>query len=175
MLKRYFTLALRHFCHSKLHAILNIAGLSTGMAVTILISLWIVDECSYDQYNPAYNRIARVMQTGTLDGSRYTYSSMPIPLADELRTRYGGAFKYIVPAYWARDYVLSTGDGAGYKKITQRGRFMDIQAPYLLSLTMLEGSRDALKDPSSILLSASAVKNIFGATDPMGRTIRIHN
>jgi putative ABC transport system permease protein len=175
MLKSYFTVALRHFRQNKMHAFLNIAGLSAGMAVTILIALWIVDECSYDQYNPAYDRIARVMQTGTLDGSRYTYSSMPIPLADELRTRYGGAFKYIVPAYWARDYVLSTGDGAGDKKITQRGRFMDIQAPYLLSLTMLEGSRDALKDLSSVLLSASAVKDIFGATDPMGQTIKIDN
>ncbi|HUB61976.1 MAG TPA: FtsX-like permease family protein [Puia sp.] len=175
MLKRHFTLAFRHLRQNKMHAILNIAGLSAGMAVTILISLWIVDECSYDQYNPAYNRIARVMQTGTLDGSRYTYSSMPIPLADELRTRYGGAFKYVVPAYWARDYVLSGGDGVGDKKITQKGRFMDIQAPYLLSLTMLQGSRDALQDPSSVLLSASAVKDIFGATDPMGQTLKIDN
>ncbi len=175
MLKSFFTLALRHFRQNKMHAVLNIAGLSAGMAVTMLIALWIVDECSYDQYNPAYDRIARVMQTGTLDGSRYTYSSMPIPLADELRTRYGSAFKYIVQANWARDYVLSTGDKTGDTKVTRRGRFMDVQAPYLLSLSMLEGSRDALKDPSSILLSASAVKDIFGATDPMGQTLKIHN
>jgi putative ABC transport system permease protein len=175
MFKSYFTLAFRHFRQNKMHAVLNIAGLSAGMAVTILIALWIVDECSYDQYNPAYDRIARVMQTGTLDGSRYTYSSMPIPLADELRIRYGSAFKYIVPAYWARDYVLSTGDGSGNKKITQKGRFMDVQAPYLLSLNMLEGSRDALKDPSSVLLSASAGKDIFGVTDAMGKTVKIDN
>jgi putative ABC transport system permease protein len=175
MLKNYFKLALRHFRQNKMHAILNIAGLSAGMAVTILIALWVVEECSYDKYNPAYDRIARVMQTGTLDGVRYTESSMPIPLAEDLRTRYGSAFKYIVPAYWARDYVLSTGDGAGGKKVTQRGRFMDVQAPYLLALRMLEGSRDALKDPSSVLLSVSAVKNIFGAADPMGRTIKIDN
>jgi ABC-type antimicrobial peptide transport system permease subunit len=165
-----------------MHAVLNIAGLSAGMAVTILIALWVVGECSYDKYNPAYDRIARVMQTGTLDGVRYTESSMPIPLAEDLRTRYGSAFKYIVPAYWARDYVLSTGGGGGDKKdgvedkkVTQRGRFMDVQAPYLLSLQMLEGSRDALKDPSSVLLSVSAVKNIFGAADPIGRTIKIDN
>jgi putative ABC transport system permease protein len=175
MLKSYFTLALRHFRQNKMHAVLNIAGLSAGMAVTVLIALWIVDECSYDKYNPAYDRIARVMQTATLDGSHYTESSMPIPLAEELRTRYGSAFTYVVPSYWARDYVLATGDGAGDKKVTQRGRFMDVQAPYLLSLTMLEGSRDALKDPSSILLSASAVKNIFGAADPIGRTMKIDN
>jgi uncharacterized membrane protein YdcZ (DUF606 family) len=175
MLKNYFTLALRHFRQNKLHAVLNIAGLSAGMAVTILIALWIVDECFYDHYNPAYDRIARVMQTGTLDGSRYTESSMPIPLAEDLRIRYGSAFKYIVPAYWARDYVLSTGDGAGDKRVTQRGRFMDVQAPYLLALTMREGSRDALKDPSSVLLSVSAVKDIFGAADPIGRTITIDN
>ena len=175
MLKSYFTLALRHFRQNKMHAVLNIAGLSAGMAVTILIALWIVDECSYDKYNPAYDRIARVMQTGTLDAEKYTESSMPIPLAEELRTRYGSAFTYVVPSYWARDYVLATGDGAGDKKVTQRGRFMDIQAPYLLSLTMLEGSRDALEDPSSVLLSASAVKDIFGAADPIGRTMKIDN
>ena len=81
MLKSYFTLALRHFRQNKMHAVLNIAGLSAGMAVTILIALWVVGECSYDNYNPAYDRIARVMQTGTLDGVRYTESSMPIPLA----------------------------------------------------------------------------------------------
>jgi putative ABC transport system permease protein len=175
MLKSYFNVALRHFRQNKMHAVLNIAGLSAGMAVTILIALWILDECSYDRYNPSYDRIARVMQTGTVDGSHYTYSSMPIPLVDELRTRYGSAFKYIVPAYWARDYVLSTGDKSGDKKVTQRGRFMDVQAPYLLSLSMLEGSRDALKDPSSVLLSLSAVRNIFGSADPIGRTIKIHN
>ena len=182
MLKNYFTLALRHFRKNKMHAVLNIAGLSAGMTVTILIALWVVDECSYDKYNPAYDRIARVMQTGTLDGARYTESSMPIPLAEDLRIRYGSAFKYVVPAYWARDYVLSTGDGAGdkkdgsgNKKVTQRGRFMDVQAPYLLALRMVEGSREALKDPSSLLLSVSAVKNIFGAGDPMGRTVKIDN
>jgi len=182
MLKNYFTLALRHFRKNKMHAVLNIAGLSAGMTVTILIALWVVDECSYDKYNPAYDRIARVMQTGTLDGARYTESSMPIPLAEDLRIRYGSAFKYVVPAYWARDYVLSTGDGAGdkkdgsgNKKVTQRGRFMDLQAPYLLALRMVEGSREALKDPSSLLLSVSAVKNIFGAGDPMGRTVKIDN
>jgi putative ABC transport system permease protein len=175
MLKSYFILALRHFRQNKVHAVLNIAGLSAGLAVTILITLWIVDEFSYDKYNPAYDRIARVMQTGTLDGSRYTYSSMPIPLADELRTLYGRAFKYIVQANWARDYVLSTGDKPENKKITQRGRFMDVQAPYLLSLNMREGTRDGFKDPTSLLLSASAAKNIFGNADPMGKMMKIDN
>ena len=171
MFKSHFKIALRNLGRNKTHSFINIAGLSAGMAVTILIGLWIVDECSYDKYNPAYDRIARVMQTGILDGSRYTESSMPIPLADELRTRYGSAFKYVVSANWARDYVLSEGD----KKVTRMGRFMDVQAPYLLSLKMLEGSRDALQDPSSVLLSASAVKNIFGDRDPMGQTMKIDN
>ena len=175
MLRNHLTVALRHLGKNRMHAFINIAGLSAGMAVSILIALWIIDECSYDKYNPAYDRIARVMQTTTLNGSYGTGSSMPIPLADELRTRYGSAFKYVVSANWARDYVLSTGDKAGDKKVTQRGRFMDVQAPYLLSLKMLEGSRDALKDPSSALLSASAVKNIFGDADPIGRTIKIDN
>jgi putative ABC transport system permease protein len=175
MLKNHLAVALRHLRKNRMYAFINIAGLAAGMAVSILIAVWIVDECSYDKYNPAYDRIARVMQTGTLDGSHYTSSSMPIPLADELHAHYGNVFKYVVTAYWARDYVLSAGDKAGDKKITERGRFMDAQAPYLLSLKMLEGSRDALKDPSSILLSASAVSTIFGAADPLGQTLKIDN
>jgi putative ABC transport system permease protein len=175
MLRNHLTIALRHLRKNRMHAFINIAGLSAGIAVSILIALWIIDECSYDKYNPAYDRIARVMQTGTLDGSHYTYSSMPIPLADELRTRYKSDFKYVVTAYWARDYVLSVGERAGDKKITQRGRFMDAEAPYLLSLKMVKGSRDALKDPSSILLSTSAVRNLFGSVDPIGQAIRIDN
>lgn len=175
MLRKNLSLALRHLRKSRMHSFINITGLSIGMAVSILIALWIIDECSYDRNNPAYDRIARVMQTGTLNGSHYTYSSMPIPLAGELRTRYGNHFKYVVPSYWARDYILSAGDGAEDKKISQRGRFMDADAPYLLSLNMVEGSRDALNDLHSILLSASAAKNLFGRVDPIGRRIKIDN
>src|ERR1700761_1446933 len=134
MIKSYLTVALRHLSKNKMHAFLNIAGLAAGMAVTMLIALWIWDEYSYDKYNPGYDRIARVMQTGSLNGDYYTYSSMPIPLADELHTRYGSVFKYVVQANWARDYALAAGD----KKVTQHGRFMDVQAPYLLSLNMRE-------------------------------------
>ena len=170
MFRNYITVALRGLRKDRVHAFINISGLAVGMAVTILIGLWIWDECSFEKYNSHYDRIARVMQTGVVNGEYYTYSSLPVPLSDELRTSYGSAFTYVVPANWARDYVLSSGD----KTITQRGRFMDTPAPDLLDLTMLEGTRQGLKDPSSILLSASSAKTIFGDGDAMGKTIKIN-
>ncbi len=50
---------------------------------------------------------------------------------------------------------------------------MEPEAPRLMSLTMLKGSLDGLKDPSSILISASAAKTIFGDSDPMNKLMMI--
>jgi len=51
MLRNHFSIALRHLAKNRMHAFINIAGLSAGMAVSILIALWIIDECSYDKFN----------------------------------------------------------------------------------------------------------------------------
>lgn len=52
---------------------------------------------------------------------------------------------------------------------------MQAEAPDLLTLKMLKGTRDGLKDPSSVLLSATLAKALFGDTDPMLKTIKIDN
>jgi putative ABC transport system permease protein len=53
MLMNYFKTAFRNLTKNKLHSFLNIAGLSAGMAVTLLIGLWINDELSFDKYKAA--------------------------------------------------------------------------------------------------------------------------
>ncbi len=68
MLKSYFKIALRNLHKNKTHSFLNIAGLSVGMAVTMLIGLWIWNELSFDRYHENYNRIAQVMEKDTYNG-----------------------------------------------------------------------------------------------------------
>lgn len=156
---------------NRMHSVINIIGLSVGMAVALLIGLWIRDEFSYDRTNPNYDRIAQVMQNAHLDGTINTGRAMPIPLANELRTTYGAAFKHVAICYWLRDHVLSVGE----KKLTEKGKFMEEAGPAIVGLKMISGSRDGLSNPESILLAKSVVRAIFGEADPMGKVMKIDN
>src|SRR5580700_1803716 len=96
MLRNYFKTALRNLAKSKMHSIINITGLSVGMAVAMLIGLWIYDEISFDRQGEHYDRIARVVQNVTNNGSVETWKTVPYPLAEVLRKDYGNNFKRVV-------------------------------------------------------------------------------
>src|SRR5450432_1863194 len=96
MLKNYLKTAWRNLVKNKAHSFINIAGLSVGMAVAVVIGLWIWDEMSFDRNFEHYKRIAQVMQTETHNGQVNTGKGNVMPLAAELRTNYGNDFKYVV-------------------------------------------------------------------------------
>lgn len=171
MFKNYFKIAIRNLLKSKGHSFINIAGLSVGMAVAITIGLWIYDEISFDHYHKNYQRIARIMQNNDFNGEIQTWNSEPYPLGDELRNNYGGNFKCLVMSTWPGGHILSYGD----KKFSKEGNFFSEQAPDMLSLKMLKGTRNGLKDPSSILLSASVANAFFGNEDPINKAMQLDN
>jgi putative ABC transport system permease protein len=171
MLKNYFTIALRNLARNKVHSFINIAGLSVGMAVAILIGLWIYDEVSFDRYHANYDRIARVMQKMTFNGRVNTDGVISLPLEGEMRRVYGSEFKHIVMSDWTDKHILSTGD----KKIISAGNFIGSEAPDMLSLQMLKGARNGLTNPNSILIAGSLAKALFGGEDPLGKIITLDN
>ncbi|MCU7548574.1 ABC transporter permease [Chitinophagaceae bacterium LB-8] len=171
MFRSYFIIAWRNLIKSKGYSLINIGGLAIGMAVAILIGLWIYDELSYNKYHKNYDSIAQVMQKQSFNGEQSTQISLPRPLEFELRNKYGNNFKHIVMSFWEGDHILSVGD----IKISSTGRFMQAGAPEMLSLKMIKGTWAGLKDPSSIMLSASVAKALFGDKDPMDKMMRINN
>jgi putative ABC transport system permease protein len=171
MFRNYFKMAWRNLLKTKGYSFINIGGLTMGMAVAILIGLWIYDELSFNKYHKNYKTIATVKQNVKVDGERGVYPSLPRPLEFELRNKYGSYFKHIVMSFWEGDHILSIGD----KKITTTGRFMQAGAPEMLSLKMLGGTWAGLKDPSSIMISASTAKALFGKENPINKILRINN
>jgi putative ABC transport system permease protein len=173
MLKNYITIAWRSLRTNKLLSFINIAGLAVGMAVVMLIGLWIWDELSYNKNFDNYDRITRVMQSrnGNKDVGLVTQRQVPMPLASELRTLYGNDFQQVILSTGSGEHVLRLGD----KKVTQTGRFMEPGAADMLSLKMLAGHHDALRDPLNILLSTSAARALFGGDEAaaINRTIRL--
>jgi ABC-type antimicrobial peptide transport system permease subunit len=141
------------------------------MTVAMLIGLWIADELSFDKYHKNYDRIAQVIEQQTTNGAVNTFSSMPFPIGKLLHDEYGSDFKYVVMASFPGENILSTAT----EHFSNNGIFMDVDGPKMFTLNMLDGSRDGLKDPHSILLSASAAKAIFGNKPAMGNTLTIGN
>jgi ABC-type antimicrobial peptide transport system permease subunit len=167
----YMKVALRNLRRGKMHSLINISGLAAGMAVAVLIGLWIKDELSYNTYHANYSRTAMVFIRGSAKGNAWVNSSVPIPLAQALRSSYGHDFEHIgLTTFTGGGHTLAAGDN----KFTEPGAFMQQEAADILALRMLEGSL-SLKDPHSLLLSESTARKLFGDQDPVGRVVRMDN
>jgi putative ABC transport system permease protein len=171
MIKNYLKIAFRSLVKNKFSSFINVGGLAVGMGVAMLIGLWIHDELSFNTWHKNYERIAQVKTNADYSGTIYTVSSQPMPLAEELRSSFGNDFKYIVKSTQTEQHVLSSGD----KKFTEQGNYMQPEAPEMLTLEMLGGTRAGLTDPNSIFLSGSLAKKLFAAEDPVGKIVKVDN
>ncbi|WP_221394007.1 ABC transporter permease [Dyadobacter sp. NIV53] len=171
MLKNYLKIAFRNLVKNKAYSAINIGGLAAGMAIAVLIGLWIHDEFAYDKYHQNYGRIAKVMQTVTFEGKKYHGEYMPAPLGNHLRTNFADDFKYVVMSSFTSEHILSYGEN----KFTKKGNYLSPEAPDLFSLKMLAGTRAGLKDPSSIMLSESVARVLFGQENPVNKIVKLDN
>lgn len=171
MIKNYLKIAWRNLTRNRAHTFINVAGLSVGMAVAMLIGLWIWDELSFNKYYRNYNRIAQVMQNQTNAGEIQTMPNEPLPLGEELRKSYGSDFKYVSMATGAGMHTLAFDE----KILTKRGVFFEPQALDMFSIKMLRGGSKGLNDPNSIVLSQSAAKAYFGDADPVNKIMKLDN
>ena len=171
MIKNYLKISLRTLAKNKAYSFINISGLAMGMAVAVLIGLWIYDELSFDKSFENHDRIAQVWQHQSFNGQIGTQTSLPFPIGDEIRRNYGADFKHVVMSTWNNWHILAHGD----KKFNKSGSYIEPEAPEMLSLHMLRGTRSGLKDPYSIMLSESIAKAFFGDADPLDKTMKIDN
>src|SRR4051812_9037138 len=171
MLTNYLKIAWRNLIKSKAYSLINILGLATGMAVALLIALWIWDELTFDTYHTNHAKLAQVMTTQTFNGETGTGQAVAMPLGNELRTKYASDFKNVSMASWNFGHILAVGD----KKISKEGMWVEPNFPTMFSLKMLKGSINGLADPSSILLNESVAKALFGNADPINKTVKLDN
>lgn len=170
MLKSYIKTAWRNLRRGKLYSFINISGLSIGMAVTLIIGIWVWDELSFDKHFKNYDRIGQAWQFVKFDVEKASYNSLPVPLAEELRTKYPDVETACVSTY-NRSTILGTAD----KKILKMGMYTEPVFPSMMSMHMLAGSGNGLKDVNSILLAESLAKILFGKEEAINKTVRLDN
>ncbi|MBC7828352.1 MAG: ABC transporter permease [Chitinophagaceae bacterium] len=171
MLKNYFKIAWRNLIRNKGYSAINIGGLAVGMAVAMLIGMWIWDELSFDKYHKNYDRIARVMQHQTYNGEIETQFANPALMAREIKNKYGSDFKYVLQSSWNFQHTLAYGE----KKLLKSGSFFEQEVAEMLSLKIVKGIGNGLKEPYSIMLSESLAKAYFGSEEPINKVLKLDN
>jgi putative ABC transport system permease protein len=168
MFRNYLRTAWRQLLKSRLYSLINITGLAVGMAVTMLIGIWVSDELTFNNWHSHHKQLARVLSIETANGEITVSHSASVPMEAGLRASCPAAFK---------DLALTAEGGhllaVGEKKIGQWGMWAEPAFPMLFTFRMLEGSAAALKDPSSLLLSQYAAHSLFGNADPLNKTVLV--
>ncbi len=136
MLSNYLKLAWRHLLKNKGYSFINIFGLAFGMAIFMMIALWLYDELSFNRSFANYNRIAQVIQNVTNNNEVETWNNVPFPLADELRKNYGSDFKNIVMSDRIDDHTITINN----KKLKSTGAFLEKGFGEMFSLKMITGN-----------------------------------
>jgi putative ABC transport system permease protein len=123
MIKNFLKTALRNLKRNKGYSVINIGGLAIGIAVALLIGLWVYDEAGYNHSIKNYQHIGQVSRLYTEPLSHETNNSVYLqqPMARVLRNSYGYLFKHVILAQGERDFDLKIGDHT----VTKKGQFIE--------------------------------------------------
>tara|TARA_R110002167_G_scaffold103346_41_gene267476 strand:+ start:1628 stop:4027 length:2400 start_codon:yes stop_codon:yes gene_type:complete len=171
MFKNYIKIAWRNLLKNKGYSAINIGGLALGMAVALIIGLWIQDELSNNSYFSKKEKIAQVYQSQTFNGNTGTGPAIPRPLEKALRDGYADNFKHLVMSTWNNSRYLKYQE----KSLSKTGYFMQAEAPEMLDLKILKGEKDGLRELNSVMLSESVAHALFGEEEPIGKTLKVNN
>jgi len=174
MLKSYLKIAWRSLSKDRIHSFINVSGLAVGIAVVLLVGLWIWDELRFDAYNQNYKTIAQIARKEVSKSEVYISEGsnhFPIPLADELRKNYNELFRHVSLATGRSSHVVLFNDN----RHTAQGIFAEKDFTDIFTLKLVAGSKAGFSDPNTILLGQSVAHSLFGGTDAVGKIVKLDN
>lgn len=172
MIKNYIKIGVRNLLKNQVHSLVNILGLSIGLASFLLIFLYVLDEISYDKHIPNHERIYRVILDGKVAGNDITIPSVPAPLASTMEDE--------MP--YVNETVRMRGNTLGSDPISIKvgdTYFLENQVIYadstvfnFFGINLIEGDpMTALSKPNAVLLTPDLALKYFGDEDPIGKQI----
>lgn len=169
MVGGYIKVAARSILKNKLISAINIVGLSIGMAVSMILVLWVWDEVSINHDYVDHDKIGRVFQNVLKNGEVVTWKVVPVPLAEELRKNYSSDFDYVAHVTVLQEDLV----GIDNIVFTKHGRYVEPDFFKLFSIKLIRGKIDQLNGTGTIYLSASTAKSYFGDANPLDKTMSL--
>ncbi|MEL6535079.1 MAG: FtsX-like permease family protein [Bacteroidota bacterium] len=167
MLKHYTKVAWRVTLRNRGYAAINIGGLAVGMAVALLIGLWIHSEFTFNQYHATYPKLTQVMSHSYQNGELYTSDGHTVGLGTALRDNYSSHLDGVASVRRPSNMII----GLDETQILETGQFVGVELPRMLALKMKSGSYRDFGGKSTILLSESTAQKLFGEKDPTGQSM----
>lgn len=161
----------RSLTRHKLYAALNVGGLAVGIAVFLVLALYVRFETSYEKWLPRYNGVYAVQTVWNLPESPFNgaYPWTMGGLLDQMREDFPGTVGTRVRGGKGAGNVLRGGIA-----VTDDVAQVDASLFEVFDLPMSRGNgRDALRTPTNTIISESAARRYFGASDPVGQTLTV--
>jgi putative ABC transport system permease protein len=170
MLQNYIKIAWRNLVRNRVFSAINIVGLAIGLASCMLISLYVLDELSFDRFNDKADQIVRVIFRGNMNGGKINEAHVMPPVAqalkndypevlDATRLRQGGYPKILVGE------TQYTGDNMAY---------VDSNFFNVFTLPLIEGdASNVLSAPNSVVVSQKLAEKYFGKKSAVGKVLKI--
>jgi len=170
MIKFNLKLILRNFIRQKVYSVINLAGLSVGLAGTFILLLYISTELRYDKHNKHLDHLYRINQNLTSSGD--IYSTTPFVLATTLRSDIPETFK-IARYINIGNTIIKYDNRIFYESSVYCA---DNELFSLLTFDVLEGNKENfLKEPNSVVITRTFAKKYFGDLSPLGKVLMMEN
>ncbi len=172
MFKNIIKHSFRSFSRQKGYTFINIMGLSIGIACSLLISIYVIFELSYDSFNEKGERIYRVILDGKIGGQEMTGSYTASPAGPTMTEEFPEI----------EDFTRLNTGGETVIKIKEKHftiqNYAEADSSFfkIFSIPLIKGNLNTVLDgPHKVALSESTSKKIFGDADPMEKMIKIGN
>src|SRR5690606_3801969 len=173
MIKNYFKVAWRNLLKNKVFSFINITGLAIGLSCFLMITVYVLDEISYDKYHEKASRIYRINSD-----IRFGGTDLHLPVTSDMM---GATLKKDYPQVeeFVRIYASS-----GSKLIKKGNEFInepgvahaDSTLFKVFSFEVLQGDKNtALNEPNTVVITETAAEKYFGTKDALGKTLETND
>jgi putative ABC transport system permease protein len=170
MFQNYLKIAWRNFLRNRAFSAINIVGLALGLASTMLISLYVLDELSFDRFHEKADQIVRVVLRGTMQGGKINEAHVMPPVGPTLKADY----PEVLAATRFRQ-IGSPNVFIGEKPFTgDRITFADSTLFQVFTLPLIEGNaKKALVAPNTVVITEPLARKYYGSGSVLGKTLKI--
>ncbi|MBK6347700.1 MAG: ABC transporter permease [Bacteroidales bacterium] len=172
MYKDLFRHSLRALSRQKSYVLINILGLATGIACSLIIALFVIHELSYDEYHVKKDRIFRIILNGKISGQEIRVTSTCAPLGPTMKAEFPEVENFLRINNWGETIIRSE------EKFFTEEHFMEADSGFFdfFSIPLIRGSKEnVLNQKHTVVLSETTARKIFGDADPVNKMLKVGN